>query len=82
MLFQSAGFFLEAATRPFRQSLEPVGEAEAGRCGLPALPCALPQKVKEKDEIISSPTSGIPLSWILELISALLRAFPAQGPIW
>ena len=43
MLFQSAGFFLEAATRPFRQSLEPVGEAEAGRCGLPALPCALPQ---------------------------------------
>lgn len=40
---RSAGFFLEAATRPFRQSLEPVGEAEAGRCGLPALPCALPQ---------------------------------------
>ena len=43
MLFECAGFFLEAATRPFRQSLEPVGEAEAGRCGLPALPCTLPQ---------------------------------------
>lgn len=44
-----------------------------------ALPSCL-RKLKGRDEVIPSPPSGLPHSWMLELIAAPLSTFTAQGP--
>lgn len=55
---------------------EHTGSELGGGFGRPSLaPC--PRRLKRRDEIITSPTSDLPPSWSLELISAPLSAFTA-----